>query len=475
VLFYLSSALPANLFVSNNKLSCPGANKGQIVLSLTPSIGSNSITNSFSASVVGGSLIASTSFPGSATTFSLNNLSANNSFSVDASDCFCNYTSIVQPNVPGLNFNLIPESSSICSGNSAALTVNFCAPNYEPNTYVWSLNLFFVSNNSTLQSAVTRPTAALGSTSTIIFTVVVTPTVLNFPFVRTIAISVVNLVTPTIALVQALCNNAPAFTVFVNPPGGNFINTLQGMMNNITTPSFLNPVTYNVNYLLQYVTCTNSASCSFTIKPLPVLAVLGNTAFCICNTTTLTASGASTYNWSNGAVGPTVFLSLISSTAITVSGTSTVTGCANSKIISIIVNPLPVVSITRNFDICEGASTTLFVHGGGYYYVWVDYANSDSLLVSPASTATYTFIAGDENGCLSSQDVTVNVHSCTGINELTDKITSFKVYPNPVNGLLMIEGDASSTIILYDQPEKNYFNKEIVCRRAEHSFRDLKQ
>ncbi|MCQ2277201.1 MAG: hypothetical protein MJZ87_09705, partial [Bacteroidales bacterium] len=108
--------------------------------------------------------------------------------------------------------------------------------------------------------------------------------------------------------------------------------------------------------------CTATASQQVTVNALPTINITGNTAFCQGGNTTLTASGASTYVWSNGLG------SNATTSAITAGGTYTVTGtdangCTNTAQKAVTVNALPTINITGNTAFCQGGNTTLTASG----------------------------------------------------------------------------------------------------------------
>ena len=105
---------------------------------------------------------------------------------------------------------------------------------------------------------------------------------------------------------------------------------------------------------------------------------------CAGGSTTLTASGATSYTWNPGGLtGSSVTVSPSSNTTYTVTGTSA--GCTGSANVSVNVNPNPVVSINPPRFICAGASATLTA-SGATTYLWSNGATTASISVSPAST-----------------------------------------------------------------------------------------
>jgi gliding motility-associated-like protein len=87
--------------------------------------------------------------------------------------------------------------------------------------------------------------------------------------------------------------------------------------------------------------------------------------------------------------------------------------CANTANVTVVVNPIPQISINENPTICQGESTTLStsvdINGGNY--LWSPDAQiTSSILINPASTTTYS-VTYEVNGCQSqpaSATATVN-------------------------------------------------------------------
>ena len=177
-----------------------------------------------------------------------------------------------------------------------------------------------------------------------------------------------------------------------------------------------------------YATITGANGCSstkdhtITITPKPTVNIVGNTNICLGQSTTLTASGASSYAWDNGSIGQSIVISPTLTQTYVVTGTD-VNGCTNTKSITVTVNPIPVASISGNNTICEGESTVLTATGGANY-LWSTGATGATLTVSPSATTTYTVVATNASGCVSAVTpyaITVNpkpVASIAGVSEV---------------------------------------------------------
>lgn len=95
--------------------------------------------------------------------------------------------------------------------------------------------------------------------------------------------------------------------------------------------------------------CTNTDNVVVTVNPLPIVTTSGDITICNGESTTLSASGATSYSWT-----PAIGLSATTGTPITanpnVTTTYTVTGtdannCSNTASLTVTVNPQPTISL----------------------------------------------------------------------------------------------------------------------------------
>jgi len=146
-----------------------------------------------------------------------------------------------------------------------------------------------------------------------------------------------------------------------------------------------------------------------TCTPPMVTATASPATICAGQSSTLTASGASTYSWSSGQNTSYISVTPTSTTTYTVTGTDT-NGCSNTVEVTVTVYPLPTVvaSATPN-PVCEGGQTTLSASGASSY-VWDEGLEGGlTHVVSPSSTTTYVVTGTDDNGCSNTAKVTVTV------------------------------------------------------------------
>src|SRR5690606_35720764 len=163
--------------------------------------------------------------------------------------------------------------------------------------------------------------------------------------------------------------------------------------------------------------CSDSTSVTVTVNPLPNITITGNDSICLGSTATLTATGAASYVWSNGATTTSTTVSPTNSTTYTAVGTSSF-GCIDSAQHTVYMLPQPVVSISGTNVICDGEATQLTATGGGNY-LWSNNDTASTITVMPNDTTIYTVVV-TTNGCVDSASYTVIVKPLPLINAYTD-------------------------------------------------------
>jgi gliding motility-associated-like protein len=155
--------------------------------------------------------------------------------------------------------------------------------------------------------------------------------------------------------------------------------------------------------------CTNTASVTIVVNPLPVPQITGSNAICDGNTTTLSAGNYVTYQWSTGSTSATITTGTAGTYVVTVTDAN---GCVGeSSAFNVIVNPLPTAVISQDATICAGQSATAnitFTGTGPYTFTYTNglqnftgnaSGNSTSLTLSPAITTTYTLLSVSDANC----------------------------------------------------------------------------
>lgn len=168
------------------------------------------------------------------------------------------------------------------------------------------------------------------------------------------------------------------------------------------------PVTQTV-YTITAVNNCGSATDTFLLNVMAAPVVtLGNDTICAGFVGTLTASGASTYTWSTGATGNSISGPLSATAQFTVTGTDT-SGCTASAVAQIVVNPLPLLTVS-SASICPGGTATLTASGAASY-TWSTGQTGNTATVSPSASVVYTVKGEDANGCQNTVATSVTVFS----------------------------------------------------------------
>ncbi len=287
-------------------------------------------------------------------------------------------------------FSLNSNSSwSVCSGNSAILTATGAA------SYIWNPNnvfngVSFIPNSTTTYTVI--GTSVSGCTSSVVKTLTVNAT-------------------PTITVVgtNPICyGDTSNFSV----SGASTYSWSIGTTSSIVA---LSPTT-TTNYTVFGTSINNCSSATttivLTVNPLPTVSVNNSSLLCSGVPFTLTASGASNYTWSGSSntVANSIVTATNSSVSYTLFGASN-SGCTNSTVATVSVNPLPIVLINSSSNtICAGSTVTLSVSGASSY-VWDNTSTLTSIFVSPNTTTAYSVVGVDGNGCSNSASHSVVVNS----------------------------------------------------------------
>lgn len=166
---------------------------------------------------------------------------------------------------------------------------------------------------------------------------------------------------------------------------------------------------------------THTDSMTYTVIDLPQISLTTDKSiFCYGDSAMLTASGASSFSWWSQSIlssnqGDTIYTKPISNSTIYSTGTN-IFGCISQDSVSIIVHPLPNISINASaIDLCPGDTATLIASGAQSYF-W----NSDStiaqnfdstIIVKPSATNTYYVKGFSIYGCVDSNQININVHN----------------------------------------------------------------
>lgn len=162
-----------------------------------------------------------------------------------------------------------------------------------------------------------------------------------------------------------------------------------------------------------YVTVTNEYRCEdyaeiiIVVHPTPVPDIFGED-ICEGESTQLTATGGLIYLWNTGETNSTITVNPTVNTTYSVTITDAF-GCVGSNSYEVNVFPLPIVTIDGNNDICLGSDTELTAQGGNSY-IWSTGETTQSIIINPINTTTYSVTVTGEGGCTAEATKTVTVH-----------------------------------------------------------------
>lgn len=354
----------------------------------------------------------------------------------DLNGCSATYTTAVAVNaLPAVGAN----SPSVCAGSTTTLTANGAS------TYTWNATQAATSitvnptantiytvagtdlngcvNTATSQVTVhalppvtaNSPTVCAGSATSLTATGADTYTWNATQAAATITVA------PTAGAIYSVtgtdlagCVNTFTTQVTVNalpPVSANSPSVCAGGTTTLTATG-ANTYTWNAAYIAASITvgptastaytlegtdlngCLNSFTTQVTVNALP--AVSANApSVCAGGTTTLTATGATTYTWSTAQAATSITVSPTANTVYTVTGTDG-NGCVNSFTTQVTMSAAPVITVNSS-TICSGTTATLTASGVSSY-TWSTGSNSSSVTASPTAATVYT-VSGNLAGC----------------------------------------------------------------------------
>lgn len=164
--------------------------------------------------------------------------------------------------------------------------------------------------------------------------------------------------------------------------------------------------------------CSGTASIDIEVEALPVVtATASPSEICEGESIVFTGSGADVYTWDGGVTNGVPFTPVgPGDMDFTVNG-STLSGCENTAMASITVNPNPIVGATATLtEVCFGESTIL-TGTGATAYSWTG-GVIDGISFTPGAVglATYTVTGTNEFGCESTASIDITVIDCEPVS-----------------------------------------------------------
>lgn len=338
-------------------------------------------------------------------------------YATDASSCIASATTQIVVDSPTISVLATP--TLICSGSSSSLTASNSYTTYTWNNGIntFTSNVNQISENPTLSTTYT--VSATNSNNCIASAT--TQIVVDSPTISVLA-------TPTLVCsgYSSSLNASSGYTTYSWNDGVNPI------INTTTNGQVVVPIqttTYTLNAL-------NSNGCSATTTVIvsvdnPTVSIVSSpTIICSGTTGTLTASsGFINYTWLDG-VNPNI--STVSNTDViapTQTRTYTVNvinsnDCVASATTQVVVDS-PTISITASpSQLCSGSNSTLTASAGYTNYAWSNSVNTNTNIVTPGITTTYSVEATNNNGCIAIDSVKISVTNIDNSTQLNGVVLS---------------------------------------------------
>ena len=312
--------------------------------------------------------------------------------------------------------SLAASANPICQGDNVVLSTDAVS------NISWSSG--GSASSTTVSPSVTTTYSVTGtSTANCITTAVITISVNPLPVLSAVSLPTMVCAGGTASLMAfgadtyLWSSSGTGSMTTVNPPSSGGTYTVTGTSavgcNNTTTVS----VTMNTN--------------SLTMSP--------SATVCAGKQTTISASGAQSYQWNNGANFPSFPVSPSASTVYVVTAIDNF-NCLLTGSVAVAVSQNPNITISQSKQVvCKGESITLTGNGGSTY-VWNTGATTNAITENFAVDVPYEFIVTGTNadGCSNTATLTITVSKCTGVNE-AGTVSGISVFPNPNSGLFTVE------------------------------------
>jgi len=305
----------------------------------------------------------------------------------------CSNTSTVIVTVTALpTISISPATASICLGSVQILNPSG-AISYKWSTGAGSIGLGSITITPTATQSYTVTGTTGGCSSTAVATVTIYP-----------------LTTTTItANKNPICIGE---TVSITALGSGTYKWSTAATTSVITVSPTTSTSYSVTGT-DANACITTASTSVTVNPLPtVIASASSTSVCLGNATTLSASGANSYNWSGTlGTGSSVSITPSATNSYFVTGTNSF-NCSSTASIIVTTQAMPSVTLTGGGSYCTTMpAVNVLVSGGKANYKVTYTTNGISPFTMPAVTTTSTALpitadgdyaislVEDANGC----------------------------------------------------------------------------
>ncbi len=223
--------------------------------------------------------------------------------------------------------------------------------------------------------------------------------------INTNTVTITTYALPSVSISPSTVTICAGQSVVLNATGANTY-TWSGSGSNSNSNSITDAPTANTSYSLTGTDingCLNSATAFVNVSNTPIVSInTPSTNVCMGYTMTISASGASSYNWSTGATTNTIVVQPFSNLTYSVVGTNG-GSCSDTAFLSLSVLPLPNVNASATSTlVCVGQTVDLNASGStGNIYLWQpNNLIGASQTVQITTPITYTAYGQGTNGCV---------------------------------------------------------------------------
>ncbi|MFC2111569.1 hypothetical protein ACFLQ5_03875, partial [Bacteroidota bacterium] len=218
-------------------------------------------------------------------------------------------------------------------------------------------------------------------------------------------------------------------------------------IDSLSDPTISNPLA-NPNMTTMYTVVVTDAANGCISTDDVIISVIGgptayagnDTSICFGENLILNASGGINYLWSTGDTTASITVTPTVDTYYVVVVTDTVSNCASSDTVMVIVDH-PIVDFGADTSICD-QSIVLDAGVGFASYVWSTGATTQMIIADTTGigygTGTFSVTVTNAAACITSDEINIIFKNCTGLGEITDDL-KVNLYPNPTQGKFQID------------------------------------
>ncbi|MGZ3904026.1 MAG: PKD domain-containing protein, partial [Bacteroidia bacterium] len=309
------------------------------------------------------------------------------------------------------------SDAAICIGSSTTFSAS------GGTSYSWSPSTGL--NSATIANPTANPTV----------TTVYTVTVFNGACSATdaLTLTVNSLPTANAGSDVTICNGTSTTLTATGGPGYSW-----GPSTTLSSATIANPVaspTTTTNYTVTVTDvngCQKSDAVLVTVNPLPNANAGSDVTICSGSSTTLTASGGTSYSWTPGtALSATNISNPVANPTTTITYSVLVTdvnGCKASDAVVVTVTSTLIANAGPSVAICNGSGTVLNGSGGSTYS-WtpstgLSSTTSPNPSASPTTTTIYTLTISS-GGCSAQDTMVVTVNPVPSVSVTAGGSTTF--------------------------------------------------